>query len=71
MVAKVWKHAIETEDLQRAFIGPPVGTRSVGQLPGGPSLKIDPQTREDVSVFSGFYSSIGVMIILSPRNERC
>jgi len=70
MVDEAWKLAIEAQDRQRALAGTPVGTPSVCQLPGGPSLKIDPQTREAVSVYSGFYSSIGVAMILSPRNIR-
>jgi hypothetical protein len=70
MVDEAWKLAIEAQDRQRALAGAPVGTPSVCQLPGGPSLKIDPQTREAVSVYSGFYSSIGVAMILSPRNIR-
>jgi len=70
MVDKAWKLTIEAQDRQRALAGAPVGTPSVCQLPGGPSLKIDPQTRQAVSVYSGFYSSIGVTMILNPRNIR-
>jgi len=44
MVEEAWKLAIEAKDCQRALAGAPVGTPSVCQLPGGPSLKIDPQT---------------------------
>jgi len=50
MVEEAWKLAIEAQDRQRALAGAPVGTPSVRQLPGGPSLKIDPQTREAVSL---------------------
>jgi len=50
MVNEAWKLAIEAQDCQRALAGAPVGTPSVCQLPGGPSLKIDPQTREAVSL---------------------
>ena len=50
MVEETWKLAIEAQDRQRALAGAPVGTLSVCQLPGGPSLKIDPQTREAVSL---------------------
>jgi len=70
MVDKAWKLAIEAQDRQRALAGAPVGTPSVCQLPSGLSLKIDPQTQEAVSVYSGFYSSIGVTMILNPRNIR-
>jgi hypothetical protein len=68
MVDNAWKLAIEAQDCQRASAGAPVGIPSVCQLPSGPSLKIDPQTREAVSVNSGFYSSFGVGMILNPRN---
>jgi len=51
MVDEAWKLAIEAQDHQRALASDPVGTPSVCQLPGVPSLKIDPQTREAVSVF--------------------
>jgi hypothetical protein len=44
MVDEAWKIAIEAQDQQRAVAGAPVGVPSVCQLPGGPSLKIDPQT---------------------------
>jgi len=50
MVEEAWKLAIEAQDRQWALAGAPVGTPSVCQLPGGPSLKIDPQTREAVSL---------------------
>jgi len=50
MVEEAWKLAIEARDRQRALAGASVGTPSVSQLPCGPSLKIDPQTREAVSL---------------------
>jgi len=50
MVEEAWKLTMEAQDRQRALAGAPVGTPSVCQLPGGPSLKIDPQTRETVSL---------------------
>jgi len=50
MVEEAWKLAIEAQDCQWALAGAPVGTPFVCQLPGGPSLKIDPQTREAVSL---------------------
>jgi len=50
MVEEAWKLAIEAQDRQRALAGAPVGTPSVCQLPGGPSLIIDLQTREAVSL---------------------
>jgi len=50
MVDEAWKLVIEAHDHQRALAGAPEGTPSVCQLPGGPSLKIDPQTREAVSL---------------------
>jgi hypothetical protein len=48
MVEQAWKLAIEAQDRQRALAGASAGKPSVCQLPGGPSLKIDPQTREAV-----------------------
>jgi len=68
MVDEAWQLAIEAQDWQRVLAGAPVGTPSVCQLPGGSSLKIDPQTREAVSVFSVFCSSIGLVILLIPKN---
>jgi hypothetical protein len=65
MVDEAWKLAIEAQVHQRALAGVPEGTQSVCQLPGGPSLKIDPQTREAVSVYSVFCSSIELMMILN------
>jgi len=68
MVDKAWQLAIEAQDCQRALAGARVGAPSVCQLPGGPSLKINPQTREAVSVYSVFCSSIGLMMMLNPKN---
>ena len=68
MVDEAWNLAIEAQDHQQALAGAPVGIPSVCQLPSGPSLKINPQTREAVSVYSVFYSSIGLMMIQNPRN---
>ena len=64
MVDKTWQLAIEAQDRQRALAGAP----SVCQLPSGPSLKIDPQTPEAVSVYSVFCSSIGLVMIPMPKN---
>ena len=50
MVEEAWKLVIEAQDCQRALADAPVGTPSVCQLPSGPSLEIDPQTREAVSL---------------------
>jgi hypothetical protein len=50
MVEEDWKVAIEAHNCQRALAGAPVGTPSVCQLPRCPPLKIDPQSREDVSL---------------------
>jgi len=44
MVEAAWKLAIEAQNRQRALAGALEGTPSVCQLPGGLSLKIDPQT---------------------------
>jgi hypothetical protein len=49
MVEEAGKLAIEAQDCQRVLAGAPVRTRSVCQLPGGLSLKIDLQTQEAVS----------------------
>jgi len=68
MVDEAWQLAIEAHDRQRALAGAPVGVPSVCQLPSGPSLKIDPQTREAVCVNSVFCSSIGLMMMLNPKN---
>ena len=68
IVEEAWILAIEARDRQRALAGVPVGTPSVCQLPSGPSLEIDPQTREAVSVYSVFCSSIGLVLILIPKS---
>jgi hypothetical protein len=68
MVDEAWQLAIEAQDCQRALAGAPVGAPSVCQLPGGPSLTIDLQTREAVSVNSVFCSWIGLMMMLNPKN---
>jgi len=67
MVDVAWKLAIEAPDRQRALAGAPVGTPSVCQLPSGPSLEIDLETRDAVSVYSVFCSSIGLIMILNPQ----
>jgi len=56
IVEEVWKLPIEAQDRQRALAGAPAGTPSVCPLPSGPSLKIDPQTREAASL--GFCSML-------------
>ena len=68
MVDKAWKLAIEAQDRQQALAGAPVVTRSVCELPCGPSLKIDLPTRAAVSEYPVVCSSIGLMMILNPRN---
>jgi len=50
MVEEAWKLAIEAQHCQRALAGATVGTPSVCQFLGGQSLKIDPHTREAVSL---------------------
>lgn len=50
MVEEASKVAIDTQDCQRALAGVAVSTPSVCQLPAGPFLKIDLQTREAVSL---------------------
>jgi hypothetical protein len=50
MVDEAWQLAIEAQDRQRALAGAPVGAPSGCQLPGRPSLTIDPPTGEVVSV---------------------
>jgi hypothetical protein len=57
-VDEAWKLAIEAQDRQWALAAAPTGTPSVCQLPGGPYLKIDLQTRDAVSVYSVFCCSI-------------
>jgi len=70
MVDRAWKLAIEAQDRQWALAGAPVGTPTVCQLPCGPSLKIDLQTQEAVTVYSVFCSSFELLMILHPRNIR-
>jgi len=65
MVDEAWKPAIKAQDPKRAVAGVPLGTPSVWELSGGPSLNIDPQTREAVSRYSSSCSSIGRMRILN------
>jgi len=67
IIDESWKLAIEAEHCQWALPGTSVGTSSVCQLPGGPSVIIDPQTRETVRVYSIFCSLIGLMMILNPQ----
>ena len=67
IVDEAWKLAIEPQGHQRALAGAPVGIPSVCQLAGGQSLKIDPQTREAVSVYSVFCFSIRLVMILNPQ----
>jgi hypothetical protein len=58
MVKAAWKLTIEAQDRQRVLAGAPPVTPSVCPLPGGPSLKVDPPTREAVSFgfcFMNFY----------------
>jgi len=54
MIEEAGKLGIEPQDHWRALAGAPVGTPSVCQMCGGPSIKIDPQTREAISL--GFCS---------------
>jgi len=68
MLDEAWKLAIEAQDRQRVLAGAPVSTPSVCQLPGGPSLKIDPLTRGAISVYSVLCSSIGLVMILIPKD---
>ena len=51
MVIEAWTLAIEAQHRLQGLAGAPVGTPSGCQLPGGPSLKISPQTQEAVSWF--------------------
>ena len=43
-VEEAWKQVMEVQNHQRALADAPVGTPSVWELPGVPSLTIDPQT---------------------------
>jgi len=67
MVHEAWQLAIEAQDRQRALGCAPAGTPSGCQWAGGPSLKIDPHTRDAVSVNSVVCSSIGLMMMLNPK----
>jgi len=67
MAEEAWTLSIEAQDHQWPIAGASIGTPSVFQLPGGPSLKINPQTRDAVSVYSVFFSSIRLMLILNPQ----
>jgi hypothetical protein len=58
MVDQTLQPGIEAQNRQRALAGAPVDTPSVCQLPGDPSLKIDRQTPEAVSLYSALCSSI-------------
>jgi hypothetical protein len=68
MVEEAWTLAIEAQDHQWALAVAPVGAPSVCQLPGGPSLKIDPQTREAVCFYSLFCTSIGLLMMPNCKN---
>jgi len=50
IVKEAWELVIEAQDRQQQLAGTSPGTRSVCQLPTGPSLKIDPQTLEAISL---------------------
>jgi hypothetical protein len=65
MVDDDWQVDMEALDCHETLAGAPVDTPSVCEMPGGPSLKIDPQTQEAVSIYSAFCSSIGLMMILT------
>jgi len=67
MVDEAWQLAIQAQDRQWALAGAPVGAPSVCQLPGGPSLIIDPQTRQAISVYSIFCSLIRFIMMLNPK----
>jgi hypothetical protein len=68
IVDDTWQLAIEAQDCQRASTGDPVDTPSACQLPCSPSLTMDLQSRQAVSVNTVFCSLIGLMIILNPKN---
>ena len=67
-VDETWKLAIEAQDSQWVNAAAPVGTPSVSLLPHGASLKFNPQTREAVSIYPVFCSSIGLRMILILNN---
>ena len=49
-VEEAWELSTEAQDRQRVIAGAPAGTPSVCQLPSSPSLKINLQTQEAVSL---------------------
>jgi hypothetical protein len=55
-VDEAWQLASEIQDSQWSSAGASIDVPSVCQLPNGPALKIDPQTREAGSVYSVFCS---------------
>jgi hypothetical protein len=57
---EAWKQAIEAQYPWRAFASPAVGAPLVCQLPGGPSLQLDPQTLESVGVNYTYCWSVGL-----------
>jgi len=65
---EAWQLAVEAQDRQRALAGAPIGTPSVCQLPDGPSLNVNLQIREAVSVYSVSCSWIGLVMILILKN---
>lgn len=56
MVEHALQLAIDAQDSQQALARTPVGIPSVRQLPGSPSLKLDLQTRESVTL--GFHLAL-------------
>jgi len=58
MVYQASQLAIAAHSHQQALAGASVGTPSVYQFPGGPSLEMDRQTQEVVSIYAAFCSSI-------------
>jgi len=68
MVVEAGQLAIEAQDRQQALAGAPVGARSLYQLPCVQSLKLNPQTREAVTVYSVFCSSIGLVMMLITKH---
>jgi len=67
MVDEARKLAVEAQNHQQRLASAPVGTPSVSQLTGGPSVIIICQTREALSVSSSFSYSIGLMMIPNPQ----
>ena len=64
---KLGQQTIQALDRQWARAGAPERTPAMCQMPGGPCLNIDPQTREAGGVYSAFCSSIGLAMILIPN----